>query len=64
MSAMPSQSASDRITPVGLFGVARKIARVRGVIAASSAARSGWKPALAGAGARTSVAPEAPIAAG
>ena len=44
MSAMPSSSPRVSTTPVGLFGLANMMARVRGVTARSIAARSGRKP--------------------
>lgn len=44
-------------TPVGLLGLEKKIARVRGVMAAASSAGSRRKPESAAHGTRTSVAP-------
>ena len=52
------------MTPLGLFGVAKKIARVRGVTALSSACRSTRKPFSGGAEPRTRRAPETSIVAG
>ena len=61
-SAITLNSASFSTTPLGLFGVAQKIARVRGVMSAASAARSGRQPAAAGT--RTRRAPDTSMVAG
>ena len=58
------KSASLRITPLGLFGVAKNSARVLGVMAASSAARSMRNPFAAGAATRTMRAPDTSSVAG
>src|ERR1022692_4266549 len=63
-SPMAPRSAVPMMAPLGLFGVAKKIARVRGVIADSSAARSTRNPLAAGAGTRTMRAPETSSGAG
>ena len=61
---MVARSDSCKITPLGLFGEAKNIARVRGVMSASSARRSTRKPDAAGAGARTRRAPDTSMDAG
>ncbi len=59
MRAIRCRSSRVITTPVGLHGVAKKIAFVRGVTAASSASPSSLKPAAASTGTGTSVAPDA-----
>ncbi len=63
-SPIAAKSASLKITPLGLFGVAKNSARVRGVIAASSAAKSMRNPRAAGAATRTIRAPDTSRVAG
>ena len=64
-SPMAAISAALMMTPLGLFGVAKKIARVRGVIARPRAPSSpGRKPPAAGAATRTMRAPETSMVAG
>ncbi len=61
---MPLSSASFKITPEGLLGVAKNSARVRGVTKDSSARTSTRNPPAAGAGARMSRAPDTSMEAG
>ena len=63
-SPITANSAALRITPLGLFGVAKKIARVAGVTAASSAAKSTRNPFDAGEGTRIIRAPDTSRVAG
>ncbi|MOA35233.1 hypothetical protein D3C78_1566710 [compost metagenome] len=56
---MACSSSRPSTTPVGLFGLEKKIARVRGVMALANTAASRRKPESAAQGTRTSVAPDA-----